>query len=122
MAAPVKANWMVTPFCGNFINIFFVQVGLIDADFGKLDLRVSGSYDGYRNSAHVFAYCFVFWGRGFRILDDGCLILLSWRDTFLGFVYGFKLWLHMIKEGLTATMGELVALVGGKLSGLVGDG
>jgi len=28
----------------------------------------------------------------------------------------------MIKEGLTATMGELVALVGGKLSGLVGDG
>ncbi len=74
---------MVTPFCGDFIYIFIVQVGLIDSDFGELDLRVSGSYDGYCNSAHVFSYCFVFLGGGFRMLDDGYLIILSWSYSFL---------------------------------------
>jgi hypothetical protein len=63
---------MVTPFCGDFIYIFFVEVDLIDADFRKLELGVSESYEGHCNCADVFVKSFVFLERSFRLLDNVC--------------------------------------------------
>ena len=64
-AVSVKADWTVTPFCGDFMYIFFIEVGFINADFRRLEFGVSKSDEWHRNCANVFVKSLIFFGEKF---------------------------------------------------------